>query len=331
MTTVNRVPEVVEALATAIERGHHLAVCAAEGGGLSALYARAILHDLSGGDEAGRAFVLTATPDRAQRCARAMAPLLVGAGIEPLALSRGARGPSEIEEIARVIVGTPSALLERVRAGRLSAAALRTIALDDVAALREARPAVDALLQAADEARRIAAGSVVDEAFQTLIERQLPRARRWPPELFDGEGTEVEAGDPGLAVAWSAGRAGRLARLAEELHRLAADPSLETVSVLTAEDEAAVDVEIALAVEGFRLADPGSRACASCRRPSWSRTSRERPSSSSFRCPPRPSPPRGGPSIGSRSSTRFTPASSRSSRAVPDGRRAPPETPSPRS
>ena len=58
-----RLPEAVEALAPAIERGHHIAVVAGEGARLCRLYCAAAVVDLEEAPSTG--VVLVATPDRA--------------------------------------------------------------------------------------------------------------------------------------------------------------------------------------------------------------------------------------------------------------------------
>lgn len=244
-------PEPVAALSAAIDRGHHLALLAGEGGGLAALYAAAALHDLADAGPEARAFILTATSDRARRCARAMVRLVGEARHEIRAVAEGAPPPAEGG--GRIVLGTPAHLLEEIRAGRMSAAELRTLALDDVRALGPAWPAVEGILQACGpDARRIAVTHRRDEAFDDLLVRQLPRARKWPPELFEGA---PPAGGPELRVALSASRQGRLARLVDLLHELAAEGVVEGVLVGTASADAVPDVEAALVVEGFQLAD----------------------------------------------------------------------------
>ncbi|MYH09100.1 MAG: hypothetical protein F4143_02890, partial [Gemmatimonadales bacterium] len=74
--------EAFDALSGAIERGRHVALIAAEGAGLARVYAAAAVRDLAAGEADGRAFVLTATVDRARRCAAGMLPAARAAGHE---------------------------------------------------------------------------------------------------------------------------------------------------------------------------------------------------------------------------------------------------------
>ncbi|MCY3600878.1 MAG: DbpA RNA binding domain-containing protein [Gemmatimonadetes bacterium] len=252
--TVPPQPEALETLSGAIERGRHLALIAAEGAGLAALYAAAAVRDLAAGEAEGRAFVLTATVDRARRCAAGMHAVARAAGREVVVVPGAAGGA-----VARapILVGPPAVLLEGVRRGDIPAAALCTLVLDDVRALEPARAAVEAVVQASgDGARRIATTHARDAAFDELVERWLPRARRWPNELFAesraGESEAGRAAGPAIAVASRATREGRLARVAELLHDLTRGGAA-AVSIETAHD-AVADVSAALSLAGLRVA-----------------------------------------------------------------------------
>ncbi len=256
--------EAFETLSGAIERGRHLALIAAEGAGLASLYAAAAVRDLAAGEAGGRAFVLTATVDRARRCAARMHAEARAAGHGVVVVPGAAAGA-----VARapILVGPPASLLEGVRRGDIPAGALCTLVLDDVRALEPARAAVEAVVQASGEgARRIATTHARDAAFDELIGRWLPRARRWPNELF----AELRAGEPEagraaatpIAVASRATREGRLARLAELLHDIAGRTSDErhapgaggaaAVSVETA-PRAVAAVRAALSLAGLHV------------------------------------------------------------------------------
>ncbi len=248
-------PEALDTLSGAVERRRHIALIAAEGGGLAALYAAAAVRDLAAGEAGGRAFVLTATADRARRCAARMHAAARAAGHEVVVVPGAAGGA-----VARapILVGPPADLLEGVRRGDIPAAALCTLVLDDVRALEPARAAVEAVVQASgDGARRIATTHARDAAFDELIERWLPRARRWPNDLFaepraGGPEAGGAAGTP-VAVASRATREGRLARLAELLRDLTRAGAAAAVSVETAPD-AVSDVRTALSLAGLDVA-----------------------------------------------------------------------------
>ncbi len=251
--------EAFDALAGAIERGRHVALVAAEGAGLARVYAAAAVRDLAAGEADGRAFVLTATVDRARRCASRMHAVARADGHEVVVVPGAGAGAVGR---APILVGPPAVLLEGVRRGDIPAAALCTLVLDDVRALEPARAAVEAVVQASgDGARRIATTHARDAGFDELVERWLPRARRWPNELFAepraGESGAGRAAGTPVAVASRATREGRLARLAELLHDLTragtGAGAATAVSVETAPG-AVADVRAALSVAGLRVA-----------------------------------------------------------------------------
>ena len=254
-------PEALEALSAAIERGRHLALIAAEGAGLARLYGAAAARDLAAGKgPGGRAFVLTASVERARRCAVGMYEITRAAGHDVVVVAPG--GAPDAAARASILVGPPGPLLEAVRKGDVSAMALFTLVLDDVRALAPAWEAVEAVLQASgEEARRIAATHARDAAFDELIARRLPRARRWPNELFaEPRADATDAGGAATApvgVASRATRQGRLARLVDLLHEIAGAGAATAVSVETA-PAAVADVRAALATAGFDVAGPGA-------------------------------------------------------------------------
>ena len=254
--TAPPLPEALDAMSAAIERGRHLALIAAEGAGLAPLYAAAALRDLAADEAGGRVFVLAATLDRARRCAGGMFDAARAAGHDVVVVGPGATPEAAVR--AAILVGPPAPLLAAVRKGDISAAAMCTLVLDDVRALEPARAAVEAVVQASGEGtRRIAATHARDAAFDELIERWLPRARRWPKELFaepraDGSAAGRSAGGR-IAVASRSSRDGRLARLADLLHDVTRDGAATAVSVETA-PAAVAEVSAALSVAGLPVA-----------------------------------------------------------------------------
>ena len=256
-------PETFETLSGAIERGRHIALVAAEGAGLAPLYAAAAVRDLAAGEAGGRAFVLTATVDRARRCASRMHAAARAAEHEVVVVPGAAAAAISR---APILLGPPAALLEGVRRGDIPAGALCTLVLDDVRALEPARAAVEAVVQTSGEgARRIATTHARDAAFDELIERWLPRARRWPKELFAEPRAGASAGGrvagTPIAVASRATREGRLARLAELLHDITRAGAATAVSV-EAPATAVAQVSTALSTAGLQVADSEGAAAA---------------------------------------------------------------------
>ncbi|WP_419950770.1 DbpA RNA binding domain-containing protein [Candidatus Palauibacter sp.] len=255
--TAAPVPEPLEALSGAVGRGRHLALIAAEGAGLARLYAAAAARDLAADDgDGGRIFVLTDSVERSRRCAAGMYETARAAGYDVVVVAPGATMDAAAR--ASILVGPPGPLLEAVRKGDVSATALRGLVLDDVRALAPAWAAVEALLQASgEETRRVAATHARDAGFDELIGRWLPRARRWPNELFARRRADAPGGDGGssapVSVASRATRTGRLARLVDLLHEIARAGAATAVSVETA-SAAVEDVRAALATAGFAVA-----------------------------------------------------------------------------
>ncbi len=239
-------PEVVEELAQAIDRGRSLAVIAGEGAHLCRLYAATALRDLSGGDH--RALVLVATPDRARRLARAIHAIVARAGLTTVVWPEaGERRP------AAMIVGTPVDLLTGLRAGGLGGVDPALVILDDVRALAAQWPAVDAILPSVPPtARRVAATHEYDGEFERFLTHQLSRARRWPEELFPNPGEE-RARD-GAKIRFRAGAAGSYEKRLERLvslvrHWRSSEDS--PVTVWCTEPGRIASVQSALAVEGL--------------------------------------------------------------------------------
>lgn len=249
-------PEAAQALSPGIERGHHLALIASEGAGLSRLYAAAAVRDLAEGTTGGRVFVISATPDRALRCARRMAPTASEAGHGTMALTASSVPGVSEGAGAAILCSTPEFLLESIRLGHVAAGAVTTVILDDVASLSSAWPAVEAILQGADAgARRIATTHARDAAFDELLTRQLPRARRWPAELFDDAEPGKKKPAAVVRVAAAATPTTRIGRLTDLLHELAAASELGSASVHVAQSESLTNTKTSLAVEGFVIAE----------------------------------------------------------------------------
>lgn len=183
----SQTPDVLEALANAVLRGHHLGVLAAEGSGKGALIGLAVLESCESDSGGVQALILAPEPDRARRLASAVQRIAGPEGIRvscaasPEITGSGASAP------ATVLVGRPSDLLPEVRSGRCSLAELRLLVIDGVAAMHDlgewesVEPILDTL---PENSRKIAISDRADSKFVDLLDRQFPRARRWPEELL---------------------------------------------------------------------------------------------------------------------------------------------------
>ncbi len=172
-------PDVLEACVTPVLRGHHLAVLAAEGSGKGALIGLAVLENFQADAEGVQTLILVSDADRARRVAAAVQRITGPEGIQVSMAPSDNDGP--------VLVGRPSDLLPEVRSGRRSLAEIRLLVIDGVASMHDVgeweslEPILDTLSK---DSRIIAISEKADAEFMDLLERQLPRARRWPEELL---------------------------------------------------------------------------------------------------------------------------------------------------
>lgn len=200
------VPEALSAADLPIERGHHLALAVAHGGGEEAVYARALeeVCDPRAPGDAVQALILVPTRDRALDVAlkvqRAVSPFGIRVAVPPLR----ADGSVDAEEPrARCVVERPSHLLPEVRLGRLGIGGLRLLVIDGLADLEQvdelesAEPILDTLPA---ETRRVVTSRRVDDRLHELVQMHLQRARRWPEDAFrEAREAEVKSGAGGAA------------------------------------------------------------------------------------------------------------------------------------
>jgi len=184
-------PEVLEAAEAPLRRGHHLALLAGEGSGKASVVGLAVLEACDPDDESLQALVLVPEAAHAWRLAAAVRRVVGPDGFVVACPSAGGeeRLPEATEAAGRpqVLVGRPSLLLPEIRAGHHSISGLRLLVLDRVADLQVLNEwgSVEPILETLPkECRRIAISDRVDPAFARLVDRQLPRARRWPEQLL---------------------------------------------------------------------------------------------------------------------------------------------------
>ncbi|MEE9206909.1 MAG: DbpA RNA binding domain-containing protein [Gemmatimonadota bacterium] len=216
------VPEILLATSTAIERGRHLALIASAGSGKECVYGAAVAH-LDKTDAAGvRSLVLAPTREVALRIAAAIR--IVARDASPV-LAANAGAPDGLLDVdAACLTGQASVLLPAVRAGRLSLGSVRLVVVDGVQTLEELDewPAVEAILDTVESVTmKIIVGDRWSEDFERLLERQVPRAKRWPEEAF-AEPAAADSGDP-LYVGSAESLVGRLDHLENLAHGTAAD------------------------------------------------------------------------------------------------------------
>lgn len=259
-----RLPEIVEALAAAVERGHHVAAVAAEGSGREALYALAALERCDPGVESVQTLALASTRETAGHLALAAREAAAGAGLRAVAIREGARlgvpGP-----VPHFVAGRPGPLLAEVRAGRLGLTGLRLFVVDGAATLDAlgSWPSVEALLDTLpDETQRIVVSDRLEGRLEDLLLRQLPRARRWPLELFEpSEGAAAANAPPSPLLCGAAAVRSRRLDLLEAAVRAALGPDRSGAAVVRAADpEEAARLAAVLETRGLpaALGDDGA-------------------------------------------------------------------------
>ncbi len=251
------VPEILAAAETPIDRGHHLALAAGRGSGVESVYALAV-----GGacdpDDGLQALVLVPTRDRATEVALAIQRSVGQRGLRAGVATLRPDGSLDVgASSVQCLVARPSLLLPEIRLGRLGLGGLHLLILDGVADLEDldewtsVEPLLDTL---GGDTRRIAVTRRVDDEFRELVQRQLPRGRRWPESAFE----EAEAPDPveggypeRLKVGLGASEEERLSLLMRALSGRA------EARVRCRSEVSIRSVGAALESAGFTLADPG--------------------------------------------------------------------------
>lgn len=253
--------EILEANESTLRREHHLALVATEGSGVEAVYAFAILQACDAEAEEIQALVLCSTDERAGRVARALQTAVGPDGINVFLASHGWQGSDSVPTVSQVVVSRPSRVLPAIRSGQVGLGSLRLLVLDGAAGLTHldewssVEPILDTLSQ---DVRKIVSTGRPDAGFRELIERQLPRARRWPEELLPISGSEdtPAEGGPVLNIAVGAG-ADSLALL-ESCVAAAEESSRGSILVHFADGSESTAGAAALAVVGRQVSVDGS-------------------------------------------------------------------------
>ncbi len=254
-TGLRDVPEILSAAAVPIERGHHLALVAGHGAGTEAVYALAVARACESASGL-QALVLVPTRDRAAEVALAIQRAAGAGGLRAGTAPLRPDGSLDAgEPSVQCLVARPSVLLPEVRLGRLGLADLNLLILDGVADLQDLDEwtSVGPLLDTLEgDARRIAVTRRVDDGFRELVQRQLPRGRRWPESEFEEsdsteEGHESSLSD--LTIAQGATEEERLRSLTDAIEGLA------EVAIRCRSETTVALVEATLASAGWTLAD----------------------------------------------------------------------------
>lgn len=250
------IPEALSAAEVPIERGHHLVLAVGRGAGEDAVYAMAAAAICEPGPP-GQALVLVPSRNRALELALALQRALSTHGLRAAAPGLRADGSLDTSSTrAECLIERPSLLLPEVRLGRLHVGGLRLLVIDGLADLEDIEEwaSAEPLLETLDEeARRVVATRRVDDALLQFVQRQLPRARRWPEELFQAPGQDGAPAERGtLGVGAAPTEEERLALLLQALNGRA---DSTRVRVRCRNESSIPGVAAALESAGFRMED----------------------------------------------------------------------------
>lgn len=253
-----RTPELVEELLAPVRRGRDLAILAGEGSGREILYALAAAHRCDPGSTDLQAMVLSPTRESAGRAARAAYEVAGPAGVHVLCWSprssrREADAPSP--PVAQLVAGRPSSLVTEVQAGRLGLEGLRLLVLDGLGDLSRAQEveAAELLLDTLDpEIQTVVTSDRRSDELDRIIERQLSRPHRWPPELFREDRAPETRGPP---LRWTAapGEEDRFDALADALAEAVSEEESE-VLVHCPDEGSAHRTAASLSARGYHIA-----------------------------------------------------------------------------
>ena len=248
------VPEALAATGRAIERGHHVALIASEGSGRRALFGYAVGRLCDPASTAPQALVLTPTREAGVRAARAAARFAAESGIR-VEVMPAAGSPAEEDGWPHAVVGRPTRILAAVRSGLLGLGAIRLLVIDGVGAMHalEEWSSVEALMDGlGKEAQKIVVSDEWNDEFASLLTRQLPRARRWPEELFGSasDGGDVAGNGRHVTVGVAGTHHERYELVVESVRRARAAGS-QSITVVCLDANSAPLVEDHLAAHGL--------------------------------------------------------------------------------
>lgn len=255
--------EILEATEPTLRRGHHLALVATEGSGVEAVYAFAVLQACEVQTREIQALVLCSTDERAGRVARALQAGVGPDGFNVFLAGHGWQGSETVPTASQVVISRPSRVLPAIRSGLVGLGSLRLLILDGAAGLTQldewssVEPILDTL---GPDVRKIVSTGRPDSGFRELIERQLPRARRWPEDLLPISGSEDTLAEAGPMVRVGVGEGSDSLALLESCVAAAEGSSRNSIVVHFADASESTAGAAALAVLGRQVSVDGSIA-----------------------------------------------------------------------
>jgi ATP-dependent RNA helicase DeaD len=255
--------EILEANEPTLRRGHHLALVATEGSGVEAVYAFAVLQACEAESGDIQALVLCSTDERAGRVARALQAGVGPDGFNVFLAGHGWQGSEPVSTPSQVVVSRPSRVLPAIRSGIVGLGSLRLLILDGAAGLTQLDEwsSVEPILDTpGPDVRKIVSTGRPDSEFRELIERQLPRARRWPEDLLPISGSEDTPAVAGPAVRVAVGEVSDSLALLESCVAAAEESSKNSIVVQFVDTSETGAGTAALAVLGRQVSVDGSTA-----------------------------------------------------------------------
>lgn len=242
-----------------LRRGGNLVARASTGSGKTLAYALGILDRLTPretgeDDPAGaRVLILVPTGGAAERAALALFPY---AQATELSLTVPGGTWATPTAGAEVIVATPAVFLGAVRESAVKLTGLEAVVVDGAAAIQELGgwDAIDTLLDSIPrDAQRILLSSVLTGEIESLAERRVRRALRYPSEpAVSGDQSASPEGAIGYVLVPERDKPDMLARLLAQPREGNTPPILYCRT-----DERAAGVAEALTVRGFLIGGSG--------------------------------------------------------------------------
>jgi ATP-dependent RNA helicase DeaD len=253
--------EILDANESTLRRDHHLALVATEGSGVESVYAFAVAQGCDAEALDIQTLVLCASDERAGRVARALQSGVGPDGFGVFLAGPGWQESAGISPGSQIVVARPSRILPATRSGRLGLSALGLLILDDVAGLTHldewssVEPILDTL---GPDVRKIVSTGRPDAEFRDLIERQLPRARRWPEDLLPISGFEEAPAEDGPPLYVAVGEGPDVVALLESCVTVAEESSPNSVLIRFGDPAEAAAGSAAIAVTGRTVSADGA-------------------------------------------------------------------------
>lgn len=254
---IQRPTALQEAVIPVLRRGGNLVARSSAGAGKTLAYALGVLDRLEARDPetddvpGARVLVLAPTPETAEGNALSLVPFAQAAGLT-VAIP-GERWGTPLGE-AEVVVATPEAAMEAVRASGLKLGEVEALILDGASDIRELGgwDAVETLFDHAPrDAQRIVISATLSPEVEDFCDRRVRRALRFPAEPAVSEGPPPRpTGQVGYVLVPEREKLDLVARLIRRREEDGAVPTL-----LCRSDERAAEVAEALTIRGFLVGD----------------------------------------------------------------------------